>query len=113
CNMSRPENTFLTNSDLRFYFEHVIDWARLAPLYGESVSSWRDVLEVAGDYIGKQVAPRAAEVDRLGTPHHGDITVSAPMAATLSGLADLGLTGLGIPPRSEEHTSELQSRSYL
>ena len=33
--------------------------------------AWRDVLGVAGDYVGRQISARAAEVDRLGTPHHG------------------------------------------
>src|SRR5919202_4066052 len=93
----RLENSYATNQDLRFYYEQVIDWQRLAPMYGEAAQSWREVLEVAGDYIGKQVAGRAAEIDRLGTPHTGEITVSPPMAETLRGLADLGLTGLGIP----------------
>jgi alkylation response protein AidB-like acyl-CoA dehydrogenase len=37
------------------------------------------------------------EVDRLGTPHKGDIKVSPPMAENLRGLADLGMIGLGIP----------------
>jgi alkylation response protein AidB-like acyl-CoA dehydrogenase len=93
----RLENTYTGNSDLRFYYEKVIDWQRLRPLYGEALDSWREVLDVAGDYIGKQVAGRAAEVDRLGTPHTGEITVSPPMAETLHGLAELGLTGLGMP----------------
>jgi 3-(methylthio)propanoyl-CoA dehydrogenase len=93
----RLENTYTSNPDLRFYYEKVIDWQRLRRLYGESLDSWREVLEVAGDYIGTQVAGRAAEVDRLGTPHTGEITVSPPMAETLRGLAEIGLTGLGIP----------------
>src|SRR5919202_3924166 len=93
----RLENSYATNQDLRFYYEQVIDWQRLAPMYADAAQSWREVLEVAGDYIGKQVASRAAEVDRLGTPHTGEITVSAPMAETRRGLGELGLTGLGIP----------------
>jgi alkylation response protein AidB-like acyl-CoA dehydrogenase len=52
---------------------------------------------VAGDYIGRQISARAAEVDRLGTPHTGDIKVSPPMAENLRGLAEMGLIGLGIP----------------
>ena len=31
----RGENYFSANSDLRFYYEHVIDWDRLVPFYGE------------------------------------------------------------------------------
>src|SRR5438552_16695577 len=102
----RTDNYFDTNRDLTFYYEKVIDWDRLVPLYAEpddaarpaeTAASWRDVLGVAGDYIGRQVSARAAEVDRLGTPHKGEIKVSPPMAENLRGLADLGLIGLGIP----------------
>jgi hypothetical protein len=95
----RAENYFSTNQDLRFYYEQVIDWDRLVPLFaepedagrpGETAGTWREVLSVAGDYIGRQVSARAAEVDRLGTPHTGDIKVSPPMAENLRGLAEMG-----------------------
>ncbi|HEX8968270.1 MAG TPA: acyl-CoA dehydrogenase family protein [Chloroflexota bacterium] len=100
------DNYFKANPDLTFYFEQVIDWHRLVPLFGEQTdgvdpaemaSTWREVLSVAGDYVGRHVSARAMEVDRLGTPHSGDITVSPPMAENLRGLAELGLTGLSIP----------------
>src|SRR5205807_9594912 len=50
-----------------------------------------------GDFLDRRIAQRAAEVDRLGTPHAGDIKVSPPMADNLRGLADMGLIGLGLP----------------
>src|SRR2546430_12541342 len=102
----RSDNYFSTNKDLTFYYEKVIDWQRLVPLFAEAddalrpsetAGSWRDVLGVAGDYIGRQISARAAEVDRLGTPHTGDIKVSPPMADNLRGLAELGLMGLALP----------------
>ncbi len=96
----KAENYFTANTDLSFYYEKVIDWNRLAPLYGETAEaapSWREVLGVAGDFVGKEISQRAAEVDRLGTPHKGDIKVSPPMAENLRGLADLGVIGLGVP----------------
>jgi alkylation response protein AidB-like acyl-CoA dehydrogenase len=102
----RADNYFSANKDLTFYYEKVIDWERLVPLFaadedasraGETAGSWRDVLGVAGDFIGRQISARAAEVDRLGTPHTGEIKVSPPMADNLRGLAELGLIGLGIP----------------
>ncbi len=103
----RGENYFSANKDLRFYYEKVIDWDRLVPLYAEpddavkpgaTAGLWRDVLGVAGDYVGRQISARAAEVDRLGTPHTGAIKVSPPMVENLQGLAELGLMGLGLPP---------------
>jgi 3-(methylthio)propanoyl-CoA dehydrogenase len=102
----RGENYFSANKDLRFYFETVIDWDRLVPLYAEpddavqpgaTAGTWRDVLDVAGDYVGRQISARAAEVDRLGTSHTGDIKVSPPMAENLRGLAELGVMGLALP----------------
>ncbi|HLZ31039.1 MAG TPA: acyl-CoA dehydrogenase family protein [Chloroflexota bacterium] len=102
----RSENYFSANPDLRFYFETVIDWDRLVPLYAEAddaaqpaatAGTWRDVLDVAGDYVGRQISARAAEVDRLGTPHRGDIKVSPPMAENLRGLAEMGVMGLALP----------------
>jgi alkylation response protein AidB-like acyl-CoA dehydrogenase len=47
--------------------------------------------------VGRQVSVRAGEIDRLGTPHKGEIKVSPPMVENLRGLAELGLIGLGIP----------------
>ena len=41
--------------------------------------------------------PARLEVDRLGTPHTGDIKVSPPMAENLRGLAEMGLMGLALP----------------
>src|SRR5216683_1064170 len=102
----RAENYFSANKDLTFYYDKVIDWDRLVPLFAaaedaarpsETAASWREVLGVAGDFVGRQISQRAAEVDRLGTPHSGDIKVSPPMAENLRGLAELGLVGLGIP----------------
>jgi len=102
----KSENYFSANADLAFYYEKVIDWDRLVPLYAEAedarrpaqtAESWREVLSVAGDFVGHQVSARAAEVDRLGTPHQGDIKVSPPMAENLRGLAELGVIGLGVP----------------
>src|SRR6185437_8631467 len=102
----RAENYFGANADLKFYFEQVIDWDRVVPLFAEAddtataaetAGSWRDVLEVAGDFVGRQISSRAAEVDRLGTPHTGDIKVSPPMQANMRGLAELGLIGLALP----------------
>jgi len=100
--MTQLGNYYTSNRDLRFYYEDVIDWERLAPFYTDepdAAPSWREILNVAGEYIGLHVAARAPEIDRLGTPQRGtDIQVSMPMAENLRGLADLGLMGLSVPP---------------
>ena len=66
--MMRLDNYYTSNRDLRFYYEQVIDWQRLAPLYSDvpdAAASWREVLNVAGDYIGQHVAARAPEHKHL------------------------------------------------
>ena len=102
----KAENYFSANNDLTFYYDTVIDWNRLVPLFAEAedaqrpsetAASWREVLSVAGDFVGRQVSARAAEVDRLGTPHSGEIKLSPPMLENLRGLAELGVIGLGVP----------------
>lgn len=95
-------NYYASNRDLRFYYEDVIDWQRLTPLYtddADAAQGWREILNVAGESIGHQVAARVPQVDRLGTLQRGnDVQVSMPMAENLGGLADLGLMGLSLPP---------------
>jgi 3-(methylthio)propanoyl-CoA dehydrogenase len=102
----KAENYYGANADLRFYYEKVIDWQRHVPLFAdgedaqrpsETAASWRDVIDLAGDFIGQQVSARAAEVDRLGTPHSGEIKLSPPMAENLRGMAEMGLIGLSVP----------------
>lgn len=108
----KQENYYSANRDLTFYFEKVIDWERIVPLFAEpgdstpareQAATWRDVLAMAGEYVGLEVSRRAAEVDRLGTAHHGDITISPPMAENMEGLRGLGLMGLSLP---REHGGE-------
>lgn len=104
--MTTQNNYYSGNRDLAFYYEDVIDWRRLVPLFGDAedaahpeevAAGWRELLNVVGEYAGREIAGRAREVDRLGTPHHGDITISPPMQENLRGLAELGVTGLVLP----------------
>ena len=49
------DNYYASNRDLRFYYEDVIDWQRLAPLYTDdpdAAASWREVLNVAAILVG-------------------------------------------------------------
>lgn len=89
------ENYFTANADLVHHFEH-LPWGELG-LDQAGVDGLRQVLTAAGEYIGREVAARAAEVDRLGTAHHPPIELSPPMRANLAGLAELGLTGMSVP----------------
>src|SRR5256885_5340976 len=72
----RAENYFSTNKDLSFYYEKVIDWQRLVPLFAdaddasrpvETASSWLDVLGVAGQFYWRRFCVSAAEWQRTAS----------------------------------------------
>jgi alkylation response protein AidB-like acyl-CoA dehydrogenase len=98
-------NYFLENADLVATFDHLVRWDEIVPLaegrdadVADTVSTWREVLSVAGEYIGSEVAKRARRVDELGVIRdNGKVSLSAPMQENLKGLADLGLIGLSFP----------------
>ncbi|MDQ2951939.1 MAG: acyl-CoA dehydrogenase family protein, partial [Chloroflexota bacterium] len=98
-------NYFLDNPDLVTTFDRLVPWDLIVPLtagadadIADTVKTWRELLAVAGEYIGSEIAGRAAEVDRLGIIREGGkVETSAPMRANLKGLADLGFAGLSLP----------------
>jgi alkylation response protein AidB-like acyl-CoA dehydrogenase len=99
-------NYFTENPDLLTTFDRVVRWDEIVPRsegkdadVAETVSTWREVLSVAGEYIGSEVASRARQVDELGVIRepHGKVTLSEPLQANIKGLADLGLIGLSFP----------------
>ena len=98
-------NYFTENPDLVLTFDKAIDWKRIVPLVSgneanvdDTVATWRELLSVAGEYIGTEVAGRAKQVDEIGVIRDGGrVATSEPMDANLKGLADLGLVGLALP----------------
>ena len=98
-------NYFTENSDLVLTFDKVVDWKRIVPLVcgreanvDDTVATWRELLSVAGEYIGTEIAGRAKQVDELGVIRDGGrVATSEPMNANLKGLADLGFVGLALP----------------
>src|SRR5438067_371829 len=97
-------NYFLDNPDLVETFDRLVPWDRIVPVtqgagadVADSVATWREMLAVAGEYIGTEIAGRAKQVDELGVIRDGGrIETSEPMKANLRGLADLGLVGLSL-----------------
>jgi len=83
-----------------------VPWDRIVPLaagpdanVAETVATWREILAVAGRYIGTEIASRAREVDELGVIRDGGkVEMNEPLKANIKGLADLGLIGLPFPP---------------
>lgn len=98
-------NYFLENEDLVTTFDRVVRWNEIVPLtegtgadVADTVSTWREVLSVAGEYIGSEVAKRARQVDELGVIRdNGKVSISAPLQENIKGLAELGLVGLSFP----------------
>jgi alkylation response protein AidB-like acyl-CoA dehydrogenase len=98
-------NYFLENPDLLTTFDRIVRWDEIVPLsegkdadVADTVSTWREVLSVAGEYIGSEVAKRARQVDELGVIRdNGKVSLSAPLQENIKGLADLGLIGLSFP----------------
>jgi alkylation response protein AidB-like acyl-CoA dehydrogenase len=99
-------NYFLDNPDLVLTFDRLVRWDKIVPLVAggadvkETVNTWRELLAVAGEYIGNEVAGRAKEIDELGIIRDGGkVETSAPMNANLKGLADLGFVGMSLPEK--------------
>jgi alkylation response protein AidB-like acyl-CoA dehydrogenase len=98
-------NYFLENPDLVTTFDRLMAWDEIVPLVAgkdadvkDTVATWRELLAVAGEYIGTEIAGRAKQVDELGIIRDGGrVETSAPMKANLRGLAELGFVGLSLP----------------
>lgn len=98
-------NYFLGNPDLVVTFDRLVPWERIVPLVEgtaaeavDAVAAWREVLAVAGKYVGTEIASRAALVDELGVIREGGrIEMSEPMQQNLKGLAALGLAAPAVP----------------
>ena len=98
-------NYFLENPDLLTTFDRVVRWDEIVPLsegkdadVADTVSTWREVLSVAGEYIGTEVAKRARQVDEIGVIREGGkVAISVPLQENIKGLAQLGLIGLSFP----------------
>lgn len=101
---------YADNDDLRFYVEEGIDWGPLlestrfgagaegVPPLDESVSTWRDVLEMVGTFAAEEIAPHAAEIDR--TPMRlvdGEVVFPTQLQTIFDQIAGLGLHGLCVP----------------
>lgn len=97
-------NFFTGNDDLVEIFDKVIAWPlvvrAVAPdaNVSETVSTWREVLDLAGRYIATEIAPRAAKIDELGVDRsNGRVAMPEPMIQSLRGLAELGLASPSVP----------------
>lgn len=104
-------NFFGDNSDLRYYLEKGIDWTPLVRLTEydhqaeegfsnaeEAVEFYRDILDMVGRFSAEEIAPKAAEIDRLGLSlEDGEVHFSEPLNQIFEKLRELGLHGMCLP----------------
>jgi len=110
-------NFFLDNEDIQFHLEHM-DLRRLAALYEEgfrfcheydfapedaddAVDNYRRILAALGELAADEIAPTAAQTDRVGNVFNEDGSVSyAPgIAEALTRLSQADLMGSTLPYR--------------
>ncbi|MBI2773511.1 MAG: acyl-CoA dehydrogenase family protein [Chloroflexi bacterium] len=99
-------NFFTDNEDLVETFDRAIPWTRVVHAVAgpeadvaETVSTWREILDLAGRYIASEIAPRAAKVDEIGVIRDGGVRMNEPMTLGLTGLAELGLASPSVPEK--------------
>jgi 3-(methylthio)propanoyl-CoA dehydrogenase len=104
-------NFFSDNDDLRYYFEKGIEWGPLVSVteYGyrttdgfknerDAVSFYREVAEMVGELVAKEIAPRAAHVDREDNVlRNGEVEEGQAMRAVFAALKGAELHGLCVP----------------
>ena len=104
-------NFLKDNDDLLYYLERGIDWEELVratePNLGvgdapdsveEAVELYRDILELVGQFVAEEVAPRAAAIDAAGlTLQGGEVVVPPELEEIFKNINELDLHGLTIP----------------
>ncbi len=105
-------NFFKDNADLQFYMDHGIDWAPVVEAvergrFGadegfkdvdEAVSFYRDVAEMFGEFVAKEVAPHSAALDREGVRFdNGDVELGPTAEKIFKKIKQLDLHGLVVP----------------
>jgi len=138
-------NYFTNNPDLQLQFESIIDWEEIVTAYEdgftdaeeykktgndklslapaslqEAIDYYKATLDSVGEIIGNELAPRAAEIDKIGLKYdNGKVTFPAPMQEAFKAVKDAGLLpygigrkygGLGMPATAQALAMEMVSR---
>ena len=104
-------NFFKDNDDLRFYLDKGIDWTPIVELTerlytapdgfenkDEAVGFYGEVLDLIGSFVGDEIAPHVAEVDREGVKLVNGEAVHGPrLDSIMEGLKGLDLHGMCLP----------------
>ena len=104
-------NFFTDNEDLQYHFTRGVPWDRFVPLWEEgfrfeegprSLDEARELyaasLTEAGQYLAREVAPRAAEIDEQGVSvRDGEVAHPPGLLRNIDGLRKMGLMGVNLP----------------
>ncbi|GIW72814.1 MAG: hypothetical protein KatS3mg102_2356 [Planctomycetota bacterium] len=111
--MAGPQSTnfFTDNEDLQWHLEHSVDWPALVRLVErdfrladgpatveEAVELYRTILEEAGRFVAREVAPYAAELDEHGPRlEGGEVIYPERHRRIFDGLREMGVLGMVVP----------------
>ncbi len=102
---------FKDNDDIQFYFDRGIDWEPLVRATeldyraadgpenaADAVELYRSIVEMVGEFTANEIAPHAAEIDRVGVRLvDGEVVLPARMERIFERIRDLELHGLCLP----------------
>ncbi len=102
------KNFFTESQDLQFHFDHGIDWNQVAaawhdPSEGELRvddirDQYREALSLVGEFCARDVAPRAAEVDRVGVQwKDGEIVLPEALQKNIATAREMGILAVSLP----------------
>ena len=104
-------NFYEDNADLRFYVEKAIDWESLVELTEykyfaqegfadakEAVEFYRSLLDMVGEFVANEIAPRAQEIDRsCPTLENGEVRFPPVLEDICEQIRQLELHGMCVP----------------
>ena len=104
-------NFYQDNEDLKFYVEHYIDWQRIVELvelhykaedapktWQDAVATYQEVINLFGEFVANEVAPRAAAIDREEIHvANGKVTMGQNHQDIFDLLREMGVYGMSVP----------------
>ena len=104
-------NFFTDNADLQYHFHRGVEWGRFVPGWErgfgqeggpgsltDALELYQESLREAGEYVAREVAPRAREIDAQGVAFDaGQVVHPAGLLRNVEGLRKMGLMGLDLP----------------
>jgi 3-(methylthio)propanoyl-CoA dehydrogenase len=104
-------NFYADNDDLQFYIDKAVDWSELVDLverhykdpdgpksWQEAVETYKEILDLIGNFVGDEVAPRARAIDEEGTHLvDGKVQHGKAFDEIFDQLKEMGIYGMAVP----------------